>query len=439
MSTAESESWSRSISDCLDGPGGEVSARARAASLARTYRNLDREARRRFLTVLAQNFGPSPERVEKAIRRYQEAGDDRARVSAEGLLRDALRPPRRRLLTQFNELAGGVKFLVEMRSDLLTISSQNAQLSGLDEDLKQILVSWFDFGFLELERITWRSPATLLEKLISYEAVHEIRSWDDLRNRLESDRRCYALFHPSMQDEPLAFVEVALCNRTPGSVQALLDANAPTVDANQATTAVFYSISSPQKGLRGISFGEYLIKRSVDALSQDLDRLERYETLSPIPGFRVWLERRLTRDPESLGLDGLPGDLNKSQITGLLARRDWASSEALDDPAAKAILALCARYFAERRADGQPLDPVARFHLRNGASLDRIHCGGDISGKGIRQSLGLMVNYRYALEAIDTNHEAYAKEHEIIVSSGVHELMLDAGARLQGIRVIDPR
>lgn len=433
----EREIWSRRILDCLEGPGGEVSARNRAAALAQTYAGLDRDARRRFLVVLAEDFGPGQESVHAAIERYQSAVDAAARVSAEESLRVALTPPRRRLLTQFNGVEGGVKFLVDLRADLLSIASQSPELGGLDADLKRILVSWLDFGFLELTRLTWRSPAALLAKLIEYEAVHAIRDWEDLKNRLDSDRRCYALFHPSMPGEPLAFVEVALCVGTARSVQALLDEDAPAGDPKRADTAIFYSISSPQKGLRGISFGEYLIKRAVDALSHDLPRLSTFATLSPIPGFRVWLENRIARRPEAIHVAGSLLPLERGAVRAMLEDRQWTTRSAERPEVADTLLALCARYFAERRADGQPIDPVARFHLRNGARLDRINWLGDVSAKGVRQSLGLMVNYRYDLDEIDDNHEAYANDRALAVSTPVRNLMNHAGARLEGIRALD--
>lgn len=435
--TDERETWSRRILECLEGPGGEVSARNRAADLAATYTGLEREARRRFLAVLAEDFGPRPDDVAAAIAQYSQATDAAARVAGEAALRDALTPPRRRLLTQFNGVEGGVKFLVDMRADVLSIASQSPDLGGLDEELKDLLVSWLDFGFLELTRLTWRSPAALLAKLIEYEAVHAIRDWEDLRNRLDSDRRCYGLFHPSMPGEPLAFVEVALCVGTARSVQTLLDEEAPSGDPRRADTAVFYSISSPQTGLRGISFGEYLIKRAVDALSHDLPRLSTFATLSPIPGFRVWLDTRMARKPEAVQVDGAAEQLAPGAVRAMLDDRGWTAREAERPQTAETLLALCARYFAERRADGQPIDPVARFHLRNGARLDRINWLGDTSQKGVRQSLGLMVNYQYDLDEVDENHEAYANDRALAVSPPVRNLMGRAGASLDRIRATD--
>ncbi|MBM4266779.1 MAG: malonyl-CoA decarboxylase [Deltaproteobacteria bacterium] len=432
----ESAAWSRRIVECLEGPGGEVSARMRAAALAETYTGLDREARHRLLELLAERFGPAPQNVDAAIDRYRASNDDASRITAEAALREALTPPRRRLLTQFNAVEGGVKFLVDLRADLQPIASQSPHLASLDDDLKDLLVSWLDFGFLELARITWSSPAALLEKLIAYEAVHEIRSWQDLHNRLDSDRRCYALFHPSMPSEPLAFVEVALCVGLARSIQPLLDESAPLDDPREADTAIFYSITSPQRGLRGISFGEFLIKRAVDALRRDLPRLEHYATLSPVPGFRVWLESRLAREPEHLHLGEIGRPADAEAVRQVVADRSLLSRDDGPPSLAETLKRLCALYFAERRGDGQPLDPVARFHLRNGARLESINWRADTSPKGIRQSLGLMVNYSYDQSEIDANHEAYAKERCLAVSSGVHRLMQEAGAEPRGIRAI---
>ena len=229
-----------------------------------------------------------------------EAADPIARTAAERALRDALEPPRITLLRQFNALPEGVKFLVDLRAELIDLGRSEPLLAGLGEDLRRLLANWFDIGFLELQRITWESPAALLEKLMAYEAVHEIRGWTDLKNRLEADRRCFAYFHPRMPDEPLIFVEVALVSGMASDVNALLDEAAPVDDPQAADTAIFYSISNCQRGLAGISFGDFLIKRVVDALATELPRLKVFATLSPIPGFRAWLDAQLAAAPDEL-------------------------------------------------------------------------------------------------------------------------------------------
>ncbi|MBI1182235.1 MAG: malonyl-CoA decarboxylase, partial [Alphaproteobacteria bacterium] len=240
----------RQVDACIGGPGGEFAARARTAQLGRLYLSFSETGRQRFLALLAERFATPAHSLGIAVDLWRDADTDEERLKAERDLREALTPPRLRLLRQFNALPQGVKFLVDLRADLLKIRSQSPHLAALDDDLRDLLVSWFDLGFLDLHQITWRSPAALLEKLIAYEAVHEIRSWDDLRNRLESDRRCFALFHPRMPDEPLAFVEVALVKGLAGDVQVLLDRDAPVGDERSADTAIFYSISNTQRGLQ---------------------------------------------------------------------------------------------------------------------------------------------------------------------------------------------
>src|SRR5689334_10206091 len=324
--------------ECLEGRGGEVSARARAADLGRTYLALDAEGRARFLRVLADSFDVDRDAIDACCRALATA-DEASRRRAERALRQALEPPRVKLLTQFNALPEGVKFLVDMRAELLRLVRADPTLAPLEQDLKALLAGWFDIGFLELRRITWESPASLLEKLIVYEAVHEIRGWTDLKNRLEADRRCFAFFHPRMPSEPLIFVEVALVNGMAGNVHALLDEAAPVGDPQTADTAIFYSISNCQKGLAGISFGDFLIKRVVEQLTAELPRLKTFATLSPIPGFRRWLDTRLAEPGELLlpkeaaALAQLPEDLAKLGLKGLLAVPRWWETE----PVAKAL------------------------------------------------------------------------------------------------------
>ena len=269
---------------CLEGRGGEVTARARATALGRAYLSLEEAGRLRFLKMLAEEFDVDRDAVDAAAAALTTATDPADRRKAEHRLREALEAPRVRLLTQFNALPDGVKFMVDMRAELLRMSRDEPSLRGLEADLKRVLANWFDVGFLELRRITWRSPALLLEKLIAYEAVHEIRGWTDLKNRLDSDRRCYAFFHPRMPDEPLIFVAVALVTGMADNIHDLLDEDSPVADPDAADTAIFYSISNAQQGLAGISFGNFLIKRVVDDLSGEFKNLKTFATLSPIPG-----------------------------------------------------------------------------------------------------------------------------------------------------------
>jgi malonyl-CoA decarboxylase len=423
------------MTECLEARGGEVSARMRAAGLGQTYLELDSDGRQRFLEIMAEDFAVRETAVEEAVAAYQGAQSPEDRLSAARRLRRAAVPPRVRLLTQFNALPEGVKFLVDLRANLLDIEDRSPALDDLDNDLRELLASWFDTGFLDLRQITWDSPASLLEKLITYEAVHEIRSWDDLRNRLDSDRRLYALFHPRMPDEPLAFVEVALVKGIARNVQDLLDEAAPRVDPAAADTAIFYSITNTQKGLRGISFGEFLIKKVVERLARELPRIKTYATLSPVPGLRKWLRSAAPGDIEANlseaeqgGVRALGGsDATTEALKTVLARPDWHKDpvvrKALKDP----LLRLCARYFLERRGDGQPIDPVARFHLKNGARLEHINWLGDTSPHGLRQAAGLMVNYRYSLDEIERNHEAYMKDGQIAMSAEVKGMLRTPG------------
>jgi malonyl-CoA decarboxylase len=334
------------------------------------------------------------------------------------------------LLKQFNALPDGIHFLVNMRADLLGCMGDVPALRALNEELRNLLTDWFDIGFLKLERIDWDSPASLLEKLVAYEAVHEIDSWHDLRNRLESDRRCYAFFHPGMPEEPLIFIEIALVNGVSRSVQELLDTDAPQIDPHSADTAIFYSISNTQKGLQGISFGNFLIKRVVEDLRRDLPNLKTYSTLSPIPGFARWLTDKLAQGETSDAVSDLRKAVrNTADETGLnltldeiMARPDWHTSSVFSDFLQEPLLRLCAQYLHDRRQDHTPIDPVERFHLGNGAVLEQLNWQGDVSENGVRQAYGMMVNYLYKLDEIENNHEKYAENQQIVTSARVNRL-----------------
>lgn len=418
------------FNDCLEARGGEVSARARAALLGQLYLDLSEEGKRAFLQVLAEGFAADATALDRAMAAVQSAADPAARHKAERKLRQTLTPPRQRLLTQFTSLPQGVKFLVDMRADALRFRKDAPELAILEADLEDIFVAWFDVGFLELQRITWNSPAALLEKLIAYEAVHAIESWDDLRNRLDADRRCYAFFHPRMPLEPLIFVEVALVKGIAGNVQALLDQSQPVLDAKEADTAIFYSISNTQVGLRGISFGNFLIKRVVDDLSRDLPNLKQFSTLSPIPGFRKWLEEAVAKGtPDLVTADGrealgqaLGHRFSKGELPGLLKDYAWTENRVLADALRPVLLRLGARYLLTAQENGKPRDPVARFHLSNGASVHRINWLGDRSRNGLKQAAGLMVNYLYRLDDIDQNHERFTRDGTIAASGEVRRL-----------------
>ena len=414
--------------DCAQRLGGEVSARIRAARLGETYLALDENGRHEFLRILALEFGPDPKEVEIAHTVYQSMVGTHLQWDAEAALRTVMRSNRVRILTQFNALPQGVKFLVDMRADLLRYVEEDAGLAALDREMESRLSAWFDVGFLELHRITWDSPAALLEKLIQYEAVHAISSWNDLRHRLDSDRRCYAFFHPRMPREPLIFVEVALTQDLSGSVQQLLDEHRRVSDAKKATTAIFYSISNTQPGLRGVHFGNFLLKRVADDLRSEFPRLKTFSTLSPIPQLSKWIEDN-------------PGEINAAINQGLsrklaiatgeagvsvpeyLALGQWTSNENIRKLLRAPLTRMTARYLCQAKEQNRPFDPVARFHLGNGARVERLNWLGDVSERGMRQSYGFMVNYLYALDDIERNVEVFARGGVVSASSQVTKLL----------------
>jgi malonyl-CoA decarboxylase len=399
----------RQLRALVDEQASEGSVREHAAELATAYLALGEAGRLGVVSMIAAELATPEERAVEAARRIVEAESAEARTAAIHAARAALGAPWLTLLTRFNTLPDGVKLLVDLRADVLAFAREHPELRPLERDLKQLLASWFDVGFLELQRVTWDSPASLLEKLSRSEAVHAVTGWDDLKNRLEPDRRFFAFFHPRMPGEPLIFVQVALVQGLATEIGPLLDPEAPLVDPAAADTAVFYSISSVQPGLHGISFGGFLIKQVVDRLRVELPQLKRFATLSPIPGLREWLSHR-----------DLPEELRA------LVAAPAPPPEALKT----ALLQLGAHYLlGARRRDGRALDPVANFHLTNGARVERLDWLADTSPAGVEQSLSLMVNYLYRLEEIDANHEAYVGERKIVASSAVEQLAR-AGAKL---------
>jgi malonyl-CoA decarboxylase len=375
--------------------------------------------------VLAEEFDPPAEPILAAADAVRAAATPANRRKASARLAAALDSPRLKLLTRFNALPQGVKFLVDLRATVMDLTERDGAFQGLCDDLSVLLRGWFDVGFLELRRITWDSPASLLEKLIAYEAVHEIASWSDLKKRLDSDRRCFAFFHPRMPNEPLIFVEVAFTDGIAGNIQTLLDPKAPVLDPAKTDTAIFYSISNAQKGLAGISFGNFLIKQVVEHLTRRFPQLKRFSTLSPIPGFVRWLK---TLDGEALltaaEKRALPkrGDGNQHPLA-LVRNPEWNKNRVLAAALEAPLLRLAARYLlAEKRADGRALDPVAHFHLSNGARVEQLNWLADTSKKGLAQSCGVMVNYLYRMNEIEANHELYTGEGKIAAASGIKSL-----------------
>lgn len=397
----------------------EVEGGRRAKALADWYAKAQAAERQDLWLLISEQFGPDALKVRAARDDYDAALGTVEEGPAEIRLRRALVSPRTRLLQRFAASSGGMRFLVDLRAELLPHLKGNKRLLALDAELENLFSTWFDVAFLELRSISWDSPASLVEKLIKYEAVHDIRSWADLKNRLDSDRRCYGFFHPSLPNEPLIFVEVALLHDMADNIMPLLDELAAPEDLQKATVAIFYSISNTQGGLKGVSFGDSLIKRVVETLRAEFPKLKTFATLSPIPGLRSWLSKNA---------DQLIAQLNQKELTALGREISFEPPTAahvlaaLEQPQVLAALSLKsslrlfltragAQYLGQAKAGDLVLDPVARFHLGNGARIERINWFADPSVKGIKQSYGLMVNYLYDLKRID--------KHRLMLEKGV--------------------
>ena len=397
---------------------GEASGAALAREVLERYVTLDEPARRSFFAALGTRFGADREKLAAAVAAFSKSGSEGHAAD----LHFMAEPRRQELFRRLNRAPGGTAALVNMRAQLLEAVEQDPVLKGVDRDFSHLLASWFNRGFLVLRRIDWSSPASILEKIIRYEAVHEIHDWNDLRRRIDPvDRRCYAFFHPALTDEPLIFVEVALTAEIPGAIQPLLKPERNIVRLKDARTAVFYSISNCQQGLAGVSFGNFLIKQVVEELRRELPRLETFVTLSPVPGFMRWVHN------EAMPLLSF----DDQALLGFLADEKWPRDESFKAQVRPLLETLAAQYFLEARsANGRARDAVARFHLGNGASLERINWLGDSSRKGLKESAGIMVNYLYDLGDIEKNHEAYANQGVIAASSAVRK-MLRAGGRIK--------
>ena len=402
---------------------GEASGTAMAREVLDRYRHLDEAGRLFFFATLASAYGPDREKLAQAIESWrtqpteEDAGD----------LHLASEPRRQELFRRLNRAPGGTSELVAMRADLLGLLNGHEHLATLDRDVVHLLASWFNRGFLVLRRIDWSTPANILEQIIRYEAVHEIRDWNDLRRRIDPvDRRCYAFFHPALVDEPLIFVEVALTESIPGAIAPLLAEDRQSVPVERARTAVFYSISNTQRGLGGISFGSFLIKQVVEELRRELPKLENFVTLSPVPGFVAWLKKA----------NDIPMTDEDRTLLAHLDKPDWFENAELSAQLRSVLEPLAAYYFLRARTPkGRLIDSVARFHLGNGARLERIDWLGDLSPKGLRESAGIMVNYLYRLDDIERNHEAYANQSEVVASSAVKKLLRNEGRRLLDMRL----
>jgi malonyl-CoA decarboxylase len=379
---------------------GEVSGARIAREALAGYQALDEKALAIFFDLLVKEFSPDPEEVGRVADAYREEPSQANLVR----LQRAVESPRQELFRRLNMPAGGTGILVDMRRRLLKLLPGQPHYAGLDADLGHLLNSWFNRGFLVLQRVDWRTPALVLEKLIKYEAVHEIQGWPDLHRRLEADRRCYAFFHPALPDEPVIFIEVALTRGMSARVQPLLDLESSVTDPASANCAIFYSITNCQEGLRGVSFGNLLIKQVAEDLGREFPRLKTFATLSPIPGFRNWLAGIAKEQPE---------------VRAILARLDggrWFDDRAVAAEMQRQLVRLCAYYLLHAKQGRDPLDPVARFHLGNGARMEKLNWLGDISAMGMRRSAGLMVNYVYRLEDVERNHEVYARERQVVAA-----------------------
>ncbi len=407
------QQWLTQAAETLRSELGEASGAALARRILERYAALPPQGKLDFLRTLATHFSTDTARLEAAIRNYTLHPGPAAAQQ----LHTAAESRRQEVLRRLNFAPSGTAGLLRMREDVLDLLPQNPGLGEVDADFEHLFHSWFNRGFLQLRPIDWHTPAVVLEKIIRYEAVHEISGWSDLRRRLDPpDRKCFAFFHPTLADDPLIFVEVALTQDIPDAIAPLLADGRPPLDIRSARTAVFYSISNCQKALKGVSFGNFLIKQVAAELKRNFPQLRNFVTLSPVPGFVSWLKREHPAAP----------------ALQFLAQQNWHA-----DPAAAMRLRpllqdlLAAYLFEAKNASGRPADPVARFHLGNGACIEHVRWLGDISDKGLRNGAGFMVNYLYDLDNIEANHEAHIKHGTIFASRQVRALRPE-GSHLGG-------
>lgn len=412
------------LGDIVRMKGGELAARRRAQTVAEAFLGYDQQDQLRFFTLLADGFGVDHAAVDLAMAAVSSSTDAASRRAAESELRRSLRPRREVVFRRFISVDSGLAFLVQLRADLRALPDRDDAMAAIDEELRQLLDQFFDVGLLTLRQITWASPAALLEKLIEYEAVHAIASWDDLRNRLGSDRRLFAFQHPALPDDLLIFVEIALTDELAGSIGRLLDPDEADFDPDAADTAIFYSISNCQPGLAGVRLGDFLIKRVVGELSRELPQLEHFATLSPIPGFRAWLNRLVADGAVErvvAGSDDVPPD-----VGALLARAlddpTWYAVPDLVVPLEPVLCRLCVHYLLTERRGTRAADSVANFHLSNGARVERIHFLANTDRIGQERSLGMMVNYRYHLDHLEENHDRYLLDGSIAAADEIERL-----------------
>jgi malonyl-CoA decarboxylase len=400
--------------DLLSGRG-EASGVALAREILALYATLTIGPRIAFFEALESTFGHDHARIDAAVTAWQQSPS--AETAAE--MHRASEPKRLELFRRLNLAPGGTTALVRMREQLMDAMDHREDLAAIDRDFVHLFSSWFNRGFLVLRRIDWSTPAVILQKIIHYEAVHEIQDWDDLRRRIDlPDRRCYAFFHPALVDDPLIFVEVALTREIPGAIGPILADKRDVVDPERATTAVFYSITNCQRGLSGVSFGNFLIKQVVEEVSREVRRVSTFVTLSPSPNFAAWLKRERAQQA-SMVID----DEDRAAL-GALDKPDWWRAPESAEKVREPLLRAAAWYYVRgRNGRGLPIDAVARFHLGNGARLEQLDWLGDMSERALQQSYGLMVNYLYDLEYIEKNHEAYAQQRSVVAAKSVSRLI----------------
>ena len=389
---------------------GEASGTALAKEIVDAFNKMNPVAKTDFLMMLTENFGPDPEVISNAAKAYLKKPD----IETLNNLSHAVETPRLDLLRLLNIAPGGTSAIVHMREFLLKEIKKNKIFWPLDNDLIHVLTSWFNRGFLQFERIDWNTPAVILEKLIAHEAVHEIKGWPDLRRRLAEDRRCFAFFHPALPNEPLIFVEVAFSKGVASKIEPLISQKKASDKNTVPDTAIFYSISNCQDGLKGISFGNFLIKQVVDSVMTEMPHIKNYCTLSPIPNFLKWMKKDYLKRESTA--------FSKAELK-LIEENDWFNNASIRQTLKNKLVPLCARYLSQEKKRNRPFDPVTRFHLGNGAEIEKINWEADLSPRGLSQSAGLMVNYRYNPVKIVSNHESYVNEGQIVVSSKVRKLM----------------
>jgi malonyl-CoA decarboxylase len=417
---------------------GEASQTALAQEIINYYAAMSQAERVRFFDMLCDEFSPDPAAINRAATEYQLKPDARTLE----VLSTAVEPPRQELVRRINTATRGTETLVAMREHLLDLPTGGRDFSALDSDLKHLFKSWFNRGFLRLERISWQTSALILEKLIRYESVHEINGWPDLRRRLQSDRRCFAFFHPALVEEPVIFVEVALSQGLTGDLEPLLGVEAPVLDVQKADTAIFYSINNCLKGLRGIPFGNFLIKQVVAEIAAELPNIKTYSTLSPMPNFaralrdsqnengftKARLAALLAEYTDDLTAAAKRPDLRDALLH--LLKEPLAHRKLLDAPLQRLGLA----YLTQARRDGRFYDSVATFHLSNGARLERINTFGNMRPYGIEASFGVTANYRYIPADLEENHEQFVRNGYIRVAAGLEAEQKAVASAWQGER-----